>query len=695
MKQNLKFFTALAMFSLAASACGGEEDADTAKNDGVSLAIMSQAEACTSGDFAICACPEGNKSYQMCLDGVWSDCACDVNLTPEEIEEIDSDSVQNIFGGIFFSEYVEGSSNNKAIEVSNASAKAANCEIRLYSNGSSTPTASVSFSIESSAVGAFCNSSAQNALKGRCFATSAIATFNGDDALDLFCDGKVVDVFGHIGTRPKNKWSQDGFSTADMTLRRKPTILVGRTETDPEFTSLSTDWIAFAKDTFDDIGAHSIDLPSDISQLDIPESTDAGTDPVDIGTDAGSEEAADAGIPELQPDASVDPIVDPPEPEPEPEVELPEWTLMVYMNGDNNLYQYAASDFKEMQKLTNDKDINVIVLYDDYGNNNTNLYRVKPGGKVLLDSGSEIYSGKEADMGDYQTLKKFGIWAVTNYPAKRYAMVLWNHGGGWRNDDGSSSLFRDFSNDEYGNYNGIYISNGNYANALAAIVKKAGQKFDIVGFDACLMAMYEVATATSPYAKYLIGSEETEPANGWSYDYFLPLLSKKPSMDALTLAKHVTDGYYSSSDENATSSVTDLSTMDELNTSLDAFASELKKANAKTKFKNIRSGLLEFAVAEHVDLRQFVQAVAADSSLSSSVRDAANALDEQLEKTVAYERAHNFYDSYYRQYFYYDKYTHGLAIYFPERKNTSEWNNYKNGVWYNKTSWGSFVSSIW
>ena len=141
--------------------------------------------------------------------------------------------------------------------------------------------------------------------------------------------------------------------------------------------------------------------------------------------------------------------------------------------------------------------------------------------------------------------------------------------------------------------------------------------------------------------------------------------------------------------------MTDLTTINDLNTKLDAFAKALKSANAKSTIKSIRSGLMEMAVEEHVDLRQFVQEVAGNKSFDSTVKNAANELDDQLSVTILYELAHNYYDSYYRQYFYYDNNTHGLAIYFPERKSSSDWSYYQNAVWYSKTSWGSLLSSLW
>lgn len=681
MKKSALIFTAV-MGSTLLAACG-EGESDATNNGASALSILGKTEACEASAMAYCVCPDESWSVQSCMGGAWGACACgeETGATSDE----SGATAEAVFGGVFFSEYVEGSSNNKAIEVHNASANTANCAINLYPNGATKAAGSVEFSIEAGGTGAFCSKGAANALKGRCFATSDVANFNGDDALELVCDGTAVDVFGHIGTRPTGgKWIQGAAATQDMTLRRNADILSGRTATDADFSTLATEWDVMAKDTFDGIGSHAVSEDAVPAQPVVDPSPDAG----DEGDTTAPIEPVDPVEPEPEPEPEPAP-----EPEPEPEPELAEWTFMVFMNGDNNLYEYAASDFKEMQKMTNGEDINVIVLYDDYGRNNTNLYRMKPGGKELLDSGSAIFSGKEADMGDYRTLRKFGVWSVENYPAKRYALIMWNHGGGWKNGETASPLFKDFSNDEYGTYEGIYLSTGDYAKALSPIVEAAGQKLDLIGFDACLMAMYEVASASAPYGNVLVASEETEPANGWSYDYFLPILSRNPSMEAADFARHIVDGYHEKSADNATLSVTDLTSMDALHEKLDAFADALIDENAKSTINALRGDLWEFAVTEHVDLRQFVQSVANTTSFSSSVQIAAEALDAQLDETILYERAHNYFDNYYWQYFYYDTYTHGMAIYFPASKKSSEFNAYKKGIWYSKTSWGAFLNS--
>ena len=102
------------------------------------------------------------------------------------------------------------------------------------------------------------------------------------------------------------------------------------------------------------------------------------------------------------------------------------------------------------------------------------------------------------------------------YPASRYALILWDHGGG--------------SVSGYG-YDEKFASTGSMDLAgLDRALGDGGVKFDFIGFDACLMATAETALTMAQYADYLIASEETEPGVGWYYTDWLTALGEDPSM---------------------------------------------------------------------------------------------------------------------------------------------------------------------
>ena len=87
---------------------------------------------------------------------------------------------------------------------------------------------------------------------------------------------------------------------------------------------------------------------------------------------------------------------------------------------------------------------------------------------------------------------------------------------------------------------------------------------ELIGFDTCLMATVDVAAAFSDIGRYLVASEETEPANGWYYSEWVKALAENPQMDGAELGKIICDTYYAGCEavgtqDNTTLSVTDLS----------------------------------------------------------------------------------------------------------------------------------------
>lgn len=133
---------------------------------------------------------------------------------------------------LLFSEYVEGSSNNKALEIVNLGATPAalsRCSIRRFANGGTAPTAiPLAGTLAPGAVHVVCNGSLEGALT-LCDQTSGTVTHNGDDAYDLFCDGAVMDTFGQIGVDPGVEWTGGGLGTAEYVLTRRCTVLSGDT----------------------------------------------------------------------------------------------------------------------------------------------------------------------------------------------------------------------------------------------------------------------------------------------------------------------------------------------------------------------------------------------------------------------------------------------------------------------------------
>lgn len=139
---------------------------------------------------------------------------------------------------LFFSEYLEGTSNNKAVEIYVMSAPSgfnlSSCMVQVFSNGSTTPSSTINLSSAALTAGqTFVLCHTQWALSYTCDQLGNL-NFNGDDAVKLSCSGTTMDVFGHIGEDPGDSWNGGGVVTMDATLRRKCSVTAGdTTESDP------------------------------------------------------------------------------------------------------------------------------------------------------------------------------------------------------------------------------------------------------------------------------------------------------------------------------------------------------------------------------------------------------------------------------------------------------------------------------
>ncbi|SCG65230.1 lamin tail domain-containing protein [Micromonospora zamorensis] len=165
---------------------------------------------------------------------------------------------------LFISEYVEGSSNNKAIELFNGTGAAVDLtaggyQLQLYFNGSTTATTiALTGSVAAGDAFVFASASAGAAILAQADQTSGASLFNGDDAVVLRRGTTVLDSIGQVGVDPGAEWGAGTTSTADNTLRRLPTVAAGDTDPSDAFDP-AAQWAGFPVDTFDGLGAHTVD----------------------------------------------------------------------------------------------------------------------------------------------------------------------------------------------------------------------------------------------------------------------------------------------------------------------------------------------------------------------------------------------------------------------------------------------------
>jgi len=246
-----------------------------------------------------------------------------------------------------------------------------------------------------------------------------------------------------------------------------------------------------------------------------------------------------------------------------------DWTIMVYMAGDNNLDQAVLNDIKEMEQVGSTPTLNLVVQLDRAKQNFNSDIRWETTRRYLIqksDNPSSITSPQiqdlgETNTGDPQYLKDFAQWAIQNYPARNYMLIISSHGTGWkdwpeyktaqsfnraifnhpsivrnRQDRGvllssQADLVKSIANDDNAK---DFLDNQELANALDSIKSSIPQNttFSIVGFDACLMNTVEVLYQNRRSARFYIGSTETEPGEGWPYHIILKrFLTNTPPTD--------------------------------------------------------------------------------------------------------------------------------------------------------------------
>jgi hypothetical protein len=229
---------------------------------------------------------------------------------------------------------------------------------------------------------------------------------------------------------------------------------------------------------------------------------------------------------------------------------------MLYMNADDKvLEQDIFVDLNEAELVGSSDRVNVVAQLDRfrggfrgdgdwtearrfYVTRDNDLSRI--GSRVVQNVG-------EVNSASPETLIDFATWAIANYPADKYVLIMSDHGmgwpGGWSDPDqggAPASISRSPLGNALGNH--MFLEQIDYA--FDQIRSRAGvDKLEIIGMDACLMGHIEVMSALTPHAYYTISSQETEPALGWAYTAFLSELVSNPDMSGAELGRTIVDTY--------------------------------------------------------------------------------------------------------------------------------------------------------
>lgn len=240
-----------------------------------------------------------------------------------------------------------------------------------------------------------------------------------------------------------------------------------------------------------------------------------------------------------------------------------DWTIFVYLCGSDLESDggAASSDIEEAFAARGSGQVKVVYQtggsffwYQNINENRVQRYLLEDGDLTLVDE------KPEANMGTASTLADFLSWGVSNYPSERMGLILWDHGSGSIN----GVCF-----DEQYDYDSLTL--GELDHALNQVYDQMTDRFEFIGFDACLMSTLETANVLTPYARYMYASQEMEPGSGWDYTSLLNNLAANPDQDGAQLGEKVCREYYDhcadygfGSQRSATFSIIDLSKIDDV-----------------------------------------------------------------------------------------------------------------------------------
>jgi len=246
---------------------------------------------------------------------------------------------------------------------------------------------------------------------------------------------------------------------------------------------------------------------------------------------------------------------------------LPEWGFYVYMAGDNTLYEEVTDDLNEMMMVGSNSNLEIVALTDQLLGNDSHAYHVVKHG-VEETPLSEINATweNEIDMGDGETLKDFMVWATTEYPAQRKILVIWDHGSGWKR----------VAEDQ-----GSYLTVPEIRNSIENYREITGDPpLTMIGFDACLMGMFEIAYELKDQTEMIHGSEAYEPLEGWTYNHLLYKLDQQTTNSEL--AYHIVNDYIESyrngsvyTSYSVTAAVIDTSKLEDVWNKLEDFSGQI------------------------------------------------------------------------------------------------------------------------
>jgi Clostripain family len=345
------------------------------------------------------------------------------------------------------------------------------------------------------------------------------------------------------------------------------------------------------------------------------------------------------------------------------------WTVAVWVAGDNNLDSFGSTDLAELKQVGSTDDIAVVAQFDRAGpTQHTRRYVLNKGTSLDDDAVDDL---GETNTGDPEVAIDFFTWAIETQPSEKVLAVIWNHGSGIDETDiyarargqgvprgrvrsiatsaykralFSTTVDQAVADADEGGTRGIayddaakdFLDNKELERVLAEVTKKTERRFDVVGFDACLMNMVEVAYQLKESVDFIVGSEETEPGNGWPYDELLKTIEASPDASVGEVASKFVAKYvasYAGSGEAVTQSAVDVSRVEDVATATrslaDACVPLLPDPAGFAHVTRAAKNAQRYTMKDFADFGDLVKALGEGAS-TSDVTDAAKAVQDAL-----------------------------------------------------------------
>lgn len=299
------------------------------------------------------------------------------------------------------------------------------------------------------------------------------------------------------------------------------------------------------------------------------------------------------------------------------------WGIYTYIAGDNNLSDYGLLDIEEMAKAGASKDVHVSVQIDTAGEHT---------GSIRYELTEPDFEGKshrtviqrlpEQNTGEPRYLAQFAKWAAKRYPAQNRLLVVWNHGAGFMH-----TPTRDIGYDDSSKGDALTMGELRWALEQAGFGSGASGRLGILGFDACLMNMLEVAYEFTGVADYVVGSQQTEPGDGWPYADVITgaKSSRDPAVVAAKIVKAYIAYYKKTGDLGVTQSALELGKCPAIGKAVDQLGAALIKMIGTLKGRILEArvetqGYEEPTYVDVVDLAKQLALKCPDAKIRTACR---------------------------------------------------------------------------